>query len=132
MATITRPELSVSTNLFHNRATLAASCVVAFTEPEVTAINQFGAWYRVECQILNKDIRFEDTVYRFEEHLIPRLARSASANELVEFRADAAMSDLHEHIMTPDQLVAQFTLTDHETGAQDSKRSDDVLVSLGG
>jgi hypothetical protein len=42
------------------------------------------------------------------------------------------MSELHEHVITADQLIAEFTLTSLETGAQDTKRSDVVTVSLGG
>jgi len=131
MASITNPELTITTHPFENRATVVATCDVQFTEFEVNAMTLLQLRYTVDCQVLNKDLRYEDTVIRYDSQDLPRLTGPV-ATEQVVFETVAAMSDLHEHIITNDQLVAELTLTNQETGEYDSKRTEVVTVDLVG
>jgi hypothetical protein len=130
MATMRNAQLAVTTDRFDNMATLVASCDVDFTEFEVNAMTMLGLHYTVACQVLNRDLQYEDPVIRFSDQELPPVATEATQTEHVEFRSDSVMSDLHEHLFTKDQLVAEFTLTNMETGAAETLRSNVVAVDL--
>jgi hypothetical protein len=130
MATMHNTQLSVTTDRLDNLATLVASCDVDFTEFEVNAMTLLGLHYTVACQVLNRDLQYEDPVIRFSDQELPPVATEATQTEHVEFRSDSVMSDLHEHLFTKDQLVAEFTLTNMETGAAETLRSNVVAVDL--
>jgi hypothetical protein len=123
-------QLAVTTDRLDNLATLVASCDVDFTEFEVNAVTLLGLRYTVACQVLNRDLQYEDPVIRFSEHDLPPVARDATRTAHVEFRSDSVMSDLHEHLFTKDQLVAEFTLTNMETDAVKTPRRNVVGVDL--
>ena len=93
MATIHNPRLTVSTDPIQNHATLVATCDVALSEFEVSAIKLLQLQYSVECHVLNKDLQFEDTVMGYN----PRTLAGSSRSERVEFATVTTMSDLHEH-----------------------------------
>jgi hypothetical protein len=130
MATINNPQLTVSTHPLLNTATVVASCDVELTDFEVNAVNMLRLRYTVDCRVINRDIQYEDTVIRYDSRDIPQLGYAAESTNHVVFEIDALMSDLHEHILTNDQLIAEFTLTDRETGAQQTVRSKAVEVDL--
>jgi len=44
------------------------------------------------------------------------------------FEATTAVSDLHQHVFPRDALIAEFTLTNAETGARDLVRSQVVTA----
>jgi hypothetical protein len=132
VASIEHPLLQVSTNPFQNQATVIASCDVEFSDFEVNAMNVLGLRYTVECRVLNKDLQYEDTVLRYNRQDLPRDTQRARHSEHIVFETGAVMSDLHEHVFTRDQLVAEFTLTDHETEAAQVRRSAVLTVDLEG
>src|SRR6266568_8007958 len=124
MATMRNIQLAVTTDRFNNLATLVASCDVDFTEFEVNAMNLLGLHYTVACQVLNRDLQYEDSVIRFGHRELPPVATAATLTEHIVFRSDAVMSDLHEHLFTKDELVAEFTLTNVETGEAEIGRGN--------
>jgi hypothetical protein len=126
MTSITNPQLTVSTDPMQNRATVSASCDVDLTEFEANAIKLLDLAYTVECQVLNRDLQYEDTVLVYDPQIVPA---DLPVAHLV-FEAVAAMSDLHQHVFTRDQLLAEFTLTNGETGAQQIGRSPVVTADL--
>ena len=130
MAALHNIQLAVNTDRFDNLTALVASCDVDFTEFEVNAMTLLGLRYTVACQVLNRDLQYEDPVIRFSDKELPPVATAATRTERVEFRSDAVMSDLHEHLFTKDQLLAEFTLTNMETGETETGRSNVVAVDL--
>jgi hypothetical protein len=130
MAMLQNTDLEVTTDGLDNLATVLASCDVDFTEFEVNAMNKLGLRYTVGCQVLNKDRNYEDPVIRFHDQDLPLTPTAATLSEHVVFRTDAVMSDLHQRLFGKDQLLAEFTLTDTETGAEEVRRSNLLAVNL--
>jgi hypothetical protein len=77
---------------------------------------------------LNRDLQYEATVLVYDPQSVP--AELPVAHMI--FGAVAPMSDLHQHVFTRDQLIAEFTLTNGETGAQHRLRSNLVTADLAG
>ncbi len=130
MATINNPQLTVFTHPLRNMATVVASCDVELTDFEVNAVNMLRLRYTVDCRVINRDIQYEDSVISYDSRDIPPLGYDAESANHVVFEIDALMSDLHQHILTNDQLIAEFTLTDRDTSAQQTVRSKAVEVDL--
>ena len=130
MASIEHVLLKVSTNSLQNQARVAASCDIEFSDFEVNAMHLLGLQYTIDCRVINTDLQYEDTVLRYDRQQLPHDTRRAANSEHLLFETIAVMSDLHEHVFTRDQLVAEFTLTDHETHAAQVKRSPVVSVDL--
>jgi hypothetical protein len=128
MAKMYNPQLTITTEPMQNRANVVASCDVELTEFEVNAMRLLNLTYTLECRILNKDLQYEDTVLVYDAKSVPGNLLAAH----IVFEAVAAMSDLHEHVFTRDQLTAEFTLTNAETGAREIVRSDVVTADLAG
>lgn len=92
-----------------------------------------GARYRFECQVFNKDLWYEDAVISYDDRPLPSINGGANDHlEHVVFEARRAMSDLREHVFTRDQLVAELTLTNLETGESQVRRSKVMTVDLTG
>jgi len=132
MASIEHPQLQVSTDPLQNQARVVANCDIAFTDFEINAMDVLGLQYSIDCQVFNKDLQYEDTVLRYDRQNLPRGTQRAANAEHVVFDMVAVMSDLHEHVFTRDQLVAEFTLIDQETHAAQVIRSAVVRVDLEG
>jgi hypothetical protein len=130
LASIDHARLQVFTSALENQATVVASCDVEFSDFEVNAINALGLRYSIDCRVLNKDLQFEDTVVRYKRKDLPLDAQRVANSQHVVFDTVTVMSDLHEHVFTRDQLVAEFTLTDQETKAAQVERSAVVTVDL--
>ena len=129
MAALHNIQLKVDTERWANQATIIATCDVEFTDFEVNAMKLLALRYAVGCQVLNRDLQYEDPVIRFDDQQLPS-ATAATPTEHVVFRSVNAMSDLHEHLFTRDELVAEFTLTNMETRENDVRRSNLVAVDL--
>jgi len=84
----------------------------------------------VLLKVSTNSLQYEDTVLRYDRQQLPHDTRRAANSEHLLFETIAVMSDLHEHVFTRDQLVAEFTLTDHETRAAQVKRSPAVSIDL--
>ncbi len=109
MATIENAKLTVSTDRLLNQPTVAVNCDVEFTEFEVNAMNMLDLRHQLSCNVLNKDLWFEDTVIAFDDVDLPRAASEATAHEHVVFETVAVMSDIHGHMFTRDQLIAELS-----------------------
>jgi len=126
MASIEHPQLSVTTDPMSDQASIIASCDVQLTEFELQAMRLLGVRYTVDCRIVNQDLWYEDTVLRYEQGEVAPGGTSVS----MVFESASAMSALHDHLFTPDKLLAEFTLTDQETQDSEVKRSPVLSVAL--
>jgi hypothetical protein len=126
MSRIDNAQLTISTDPMQNRAAVSASCDVTVTELERNAIKLLDLTYTVECQVLNRDLQYQATVLKYNAQSVPGDLPVAH----MVFSAVVAMSDLHQHLFTDDQLRAEFVLTNGETGAQDIVQSPVVTVEL--
>ena len=126
MAKIHNPQLTITTDPNQNAATVVATCDVDLTDFERNAMELLGLRYTVECVVLNRDLQYEQAVLGYD-------AQSLSAGlpvAHIAFEAVTPMSDLHQHVFTRDELVAEFTLTNGESGSQEVVRSDVVKADL--
>jgi hypothetical protein len=123
---VANPQLTITTDPMQNRATVSATCDVELTEFELNAIKLLDLTYTVECQVLNRDLQYEDTVLVFDPQAVPGDVPVAH----MLFSTVAPMSDLHQHVFTQDQLFAEFSVTNGETGARHIVRSPVVKADL--
>jgi hypothetical protein len=126
MATISNPQLTITTDPMQNGASLVARCDVDLTDFELNAMRLLGLRYTLACGVLNRDLQYEQTVLVYEPQFVPADLPVAH----MAFEAVSAMSDLHQHIFTRDELVAEFTLTNDETGSREIVRSELVTADL--
>jgi hypothetical protein len=132
MATINNTQLAVSTEPLNNRASISVTCDVEFTEVEVNAMNLLGLHYSLQCQIFDKDLWSRTPVAVLDEWTFPSLLETkVSKTEHVELNTDRPMSDLHTHLLTNDDLQAEVTLRNQETGdVEAASRTDYISVDL--
>ena len=130
MPTINNSTLIVTTDRPADRAIVTVNCDVEFTEVEVNAMNLLGLEYRLSCQVLNKELLDEDPVLTYRPQTFPRLPGDAHRYEHVVFGADEYMDTLHERLIGKDKLVAKLTLTNQETHAEVTARTEEIAVDL--
>jgi len=130
MASIKHPQLAITTDGPHNKATIVVSCDVEFTDFEVSAMNMLGVRYTLQCHLLDMDMLYPDSVVAFHRQELPRVPGGANTREPVTFATDAAMSDLHWYVFGKDTLVAELTLKNDETGIETVKRSEVLQADL--
>jgi hypothetical protein len=130
MPTINNPELTVTTNRPTDRAMVIVSCDVEFTEVEFNAMNLLGLEYTLRCKVLNKDLLDEDPVVTYSAHRFPIVRGEARRYEHVVFDTHQYMDSLHERLIGKDKLVAQLTLTNEETHAEVTARTEVIEVDL--
>lgn len=130
MANISTVELNITTNRPQDRATLAVSCDVEFTEFEVNAMNMLGLRHRLQCKLQDMAMLYPDTVLLFEQQRFPHAPGGAKRYEHAVFETVAAMSDLHLYVFGKDTLLAEVTLTNEETGSEHHERSKTIAVDL--
>ena len=130
MARIKHPQLAITTDRPHNKATIAVTCEVEFTDFEVNAMNMLGVRYSLQCHLLDMEMLYPDAVVAFDRQEFPRLLGGGNTHEHASFVTDAAMSDLHWYVFGKDTLVAQLTLRNEETGVEALQHSDVIRVDL--
>ena len=130
MATITNPQLAITTDQSHDAANVVVSCDVAFTSFEVNSMNKLGLRYSLHCDLLDMDMLYPDTVIRFEEVRLPHTRGGAEHFEHVEFTSAAKMSSMHRYGFGKDPLYGRIVLTNCETGAEVIAHSPTVRVDL--
>jgi hypothetical protein len=130
MASIKHPQLAITTDRPHDKATIVVSCDVEFNEFEVNAMNMLGVRYTLQCHLLDMDMLYPDSVVAFDRQEFPRVPGGANTRELTTFEADATMSDLHWYVFGKDTLVARLTLKNEEAGVETVKHSDVMRVDL--
>jgi len=126
-------ELTIIPERIQNRAEVAVSCRVEFSEFEVNAMHMLGLRYKLDCRILEEDIYMlpkPDPVVTFHHQDFPRPIGGVERHEQVKFETVVAMSDLCEHDFGKDKLVAELNLQDEETVAWVVARSQVVAIDL--
>jgi hypothetical protein len=131
MPTLDNFQLSAETSPELNRATIVAACDVEISDFELFASQASPLRYSVDCRVLNKDLQYEDTVMTYPRQTLPREGCPSGATQHLVFEAvGVMMSDLHRHVFTRDELIAEFTLNDADGGVQQTYRSQALRVSL--
>jgi hypothetical protein len=130
MASISGPELTVTTNRPDDRANVLVSCDVEFTNVEVNAMNLLGLQYTLTCQVLNKELLDEDPVLTYRAQHFPIVPGGAHRYEHVVFDTYEGMDSLHDRLIGKDKLVAKLSLTNEETKAEVSARTETISVDL--
>ena len=130
MAAIHFPQLAITTDRLHDRATIVVVCDLDFTEFEVNAMNLLGVRYSLRCDLLDLGALYDHSLVSFDNQLFPRMPGRAIADEHAKFETQAAMHDLHLYVFGNDPLEALLTLTNEQTGAVATKRSPVVQVDL--
>jgi hypothetical protein len=130
MATINNPELTVTTDRPDERASVVVSCDIEFTDVEVNAMNLLGLQYTLTCQVLNKEMLDENPVLTYRARRFPIVPDDARSYEHVVFDTYEWMDSLHERLIGKDKLVAKLTLTNEETKAEVTARTETISVDL--
>jgi len=130
MPSINNPELTVTTNRPDDRVFVIVSCDVEFTDVEVNAMNLLGLQYTLSCQVLNKDLLDEDPVLTYRAQHFPILPGDARRYEHVVFDSHEWMDTLHDRLIGKDKLLARLTLTNEETKADVTERTESISVDL--
>jgi hypothetical protein len=126
MAKFLNTQLTIATDPKQNAAAVTASCDVDLTNFERNAMQLLGLRYTLECRVLNRDLQYEQTVLAYDEQALPADLPVAH----MVFEAVTPTSDLHLHLFTRDELIAEFTLTNGETGSQEVVRSAVLSADL--
>jgi hypothetical protein len=130
MATINNQTLTVTTNRPDDGANVLVTCDIEFTDVEVNAMNILGLEYTLTCQVLNKELLDEEPVFTYRQLTLPREQGGATRYEHVVFDTYEAMETLHDRLIGKDKLVAKITLTNQETHADVSARTETLAVDL--
>jgi len=126
-------ELTIIPDRIQNRANLAVTCGVEFSEFEANAMNMLGLRYKLDCRVLEEDIYMllkQDLVVTFHHQDFPRPNGGVARHEQAKFEAVVAMSDLREHDFGKDKLLAELKLQNEETGEWVVGRSQVVAIDL--
>jgi hypothetical protein len=130
VASITNPQLAIATDPVQNKALITVSCDVEFTAFEVNAMTQLGLSYSLECDLLNMEMAYPQSVVNFVGQEFPRIPGQGQSHDHATFEAITAMNALHMYIFGRDTLVAELTLKNEESGATTVKRTPSVSVNL--
>jgi len=130
MASINNPELTVTTDRPDDRASVIVSCDIQFTDVEVNAMNLLGLQYTLTCEVLNKEMLDEDPVLTYRAQNFPIVSGDARNYEHIVFDSHEWMDSLHERLIGKDKLVAKLTLTNDETRAEVTTRTETISVDL--
>jgi hypothetical protein len=130
MASINASELTVTTNRPDDHANVIVSCDIEFSDVEVNAMNLLGLQYTLTCQVLNKELLDEDPVLTYRAQHFPIVRGEAHRYEHVVFDTYEGMDSLHDRLIGKDKLVAKLSLTNDETKAAVSARTETISVDL--
>ena len=131
MPTIHDLKLEVLTDPLHDGAILRVSCEVTFTNFEVKATEKLKLRYRAQCRVYAKDLWYAEPVAVLDDQELPQpLESRVSATEHLEFSSVRERSNLHIHLFTEDQLFAEVTLQNEQTGETIVSRSESFAVDL--
>jgi len=131
MPTIIDPRLSIQVDKSAAVATVTVSCGLEFTDVEVRSMNLLGVQYTLECQLLNVEMPYPETVIYFIPQQFPLIRDGATGYEEPVFKASAPTKDLHLYIAGKDSLAAMLQLSNEDRGTVASKRTPSQLVDLG-
>ncbi len=116
----------------NHQETITVTCDIEFTDVEVNAMNLLHLRYSLQCQIFDKDFWERKPVAVLDEWTFPKITETTvSKNEHVVFNTDRPITDLHTHFLSNDQLQAELTLRNEETGQVEAvSRTDYISVDL--
>jgi hypothetical protein len=130
MASIENARLTVSTDQ-NEQVYVSVNCDVQFTDFEVSAMNELGLQYRLQCQLINKDLWDVEIVAVLDDQVFPRdTDLKASKTRHVDLETVRSISDLHTHVFTKDKLRAELTLRNEETGEAVVTSTEAVAIDL--
>src|SRR5260370_35966539 len=104
MARIKYPQLAITTDRPHNKATIAVTCEVEFTDFEVNAMNMLGVRYSLQCHLLDMEMLYPDAVVAFDRQEFPLLPRGGNRHRHALFVPAAATSDPHWYVFVRETL----------------------------
>jgi len=131
MASIRNPELTIGVLDSEDRAGVSVTCDLEFTEFEVKAMNLLGLRYSLHCRLFNKDLWDVEPVASFDDQTIPGATEvMLPALRHVVFDMVRPASELHTHVFSRDQLEAELTLENAETGEQTITHTALVPIDL--
>ena len=130
MATITNPELTVTTNRPIDRAAVIVSCDLEFTDVEVNAMNMLGLQYNLTCEVYNKEFLDDDLVITYPVQQFPIAPGAGQRAAHVVFDTHEDMDAMHERLIGKDKLVARLTLTNEETHEEVKAQTETLSVDL--
>jgi hypothetical protein len=130
MASITNPQLTITTDRTENKATVVVECDLEFTPFEVNTMSRLGLRYLLRCELLNMEMLYPESVATFVWQEFPLTPGEARAHEHAVFRTVSTMSELHLYLFGQDSLMGQLTLKNEETGDEQLARTHVVLVDL--
>ena len=130
MASIDNARLTVSTDQ-NEQAYVSVSCDVQFTDFEVSAMNELGLQYRLQCRLINKDLWDVEIVAVLDDEVLPRATDVKESNiRHVDLETVRSISELHTHVFTKDKLRAELTLRNEETGEAVVTETEVVAIDL--
>ena len=130
MATIENARLTISTDE-NEQVYVSVSCDVQFTDFEVSAMNELGLQYRLQCQLINKDLWDVEIVAVLDDQVFPRATDLKESNTRhMDLETVRPISDLHTHVFTKDKLRAELTLRNEETGKAVVTETEVVAIDL--
>jgi hypothetical protein len=130
MATISNPELTVTTNRPVDRAAVIVNCDIEFTDVEVNAMNMLGLKYNLTCEVYNKELFDEDLVISYPVQQFPSASGAVESSAHVVFDTHEWMDSMHERLIGKDKLVAKLTLTNQETQEAVKAQTEVIAVDL--
>jgi len=130
MATIIDPQLTIEVDKSAKVANVRVTCDVEFSQFEVNSMNLLGTRYTLECNLLNMEMLYPESVINFGLLQFPRIRDGASTLERPVFEAVAPTKDLHLYIFGKDSVVAELRLSNEDLGSVSVKRTPTTLVDL--
>jgi hypothetical protein len=131
MATIENPSLTIDQDPLADEADVKVACDVKFTDFEVHAMNELGLQYRLKCRLYNKDLWDTEPIALFEDHIIGKTADTLALQSThALFETTRRREDLHTHVFSEDQLVAEISLHDEESGDEVRVQTATLSVDL--
>src|SRR5215471_2940522 len=114
MATIIDPQLTIEVDKSAKVANVRVTCDVEFSQSEVNSMNLLGMRYTLECNLLNMEMLYPESVINFGLLQFPRIRDGASTLERPVFEAVAPTKDLHLYIFGKDPVVAELRLSNED------------------
>ena len=131
MATIENPLLTIDQDPLADEADVKVACDVEFTDFEVNAMNELGLQYRLTCRLYNKDLWDTEPIALFEDQIIGKTADALAQQSMhAVFETTRRREDLHTHVFSEDQLVAEIGLRDQESSAEVRVQTATLNVDL--
>ena len=102
-----------------------AGCTVELNALETASLlNPFHPGFRLSCVLLGIDPGPDTTLFHFEDRIFNNIVQIAGLNQVFEKNLGKVV--LNEDVSGPDEIRAQFTLSDRSNGQSVVRRSNVV------